>query len=147
MTSEGIVDSVKISIEYGAPAKRGRMIWGGLRPWDEWWMPGADLATTITTSAPLMVADLRVPAGDHTIYTIPSETKPVLMINRETGQFHTRYNPRQDLGRVPLTLKMLTEPVEQLTFAIEPNPAGGGWLKLIWDDREYSVVIGAVKPR
>ena len=76
VTSEGIVDSVKISIEYGAPAKRGRMIWGGLRPWDEWWMPGADLATTITTSAPLMVADLRVPAGDHTSIRFPARRSP-----------------------------------------------------------------------
>jgi hypothetical protein len=147
-TSTGVVDGVEISIEYGAPSKRGRVIWGGLRPWDEWWMPGADAATTITTSAPLLVGDLLVPAGAHTIYTIPGEEKFLLTINSRTGQFHTVYSPERDLGRVPMTLKMLAEPVEKMTFAIEPNPAGtGGHLKLIWDDREYSVALSAAPSR
>jgi hypothetical protein len=143
-TSSGVVDGVDISIEYGAPSKRGRVIWGGLRPWGEWWMPGADAATTMTTSAPLMVGDILVPAGAHTIYTIPGEERFLLTINSRTGQFHTVYSPERDLGRVPMTLKMLNESVEKMTFAIEPSATGGGGLlKLIWDDREYAVAIHA----
>lgn len=38
-----------------------------------------------------------------------------------------------------MTLRKLTEPVEQMTFAVEPHEGGGGVFKLIWDDREYSV--------
>ena len=147
-TSAGVVDTVTISIEYGAPSKRGRVIWGGLRPWNEWWMPGADAATTMTTSAALMVGGLRVPAGDHTVYAIPGEETFLLTINSRTGQFHTEYSPELDLGRVPMKLRMLTEPVEKMTFAVEPNAAGGGgFLKLIWDDREYSVAVAAAAPR
>ena len=147
-TSTGVVDGVEISIEYGAPSKRGRAIWGGLLRWHEWWMPGADTATSITTTAPLLVGDLLVPAGAHTIYAIPGEEKFLLTINSRTGQFHTVYSPERDLGRVPMTLKMLAEPVEKMTFAIEPNAAGaGGHLKLIWDDREYSVAVNAPPSR
>jgi hypothetical protein len=144
-TATGIVDGVHIAIEYGAPFKRGRVIWGGLRPWDEWWMPGADQATQITTSGPLMLDKLLVPAGDHTVYTLPGEQKFLLIINKQLGQFHTQYHPNMDLGRVPMSLRMLAEPVEQMTFAIDADPAGGGRLELIWDDREYSVAIGAPK--
>ena len=32
-----------------------------------------------------------------------------------------------------------TEPVEQMTFAVEPREGGGGRLSLIWDDRAYVV--------
>jgi hypothetical protein len=43
---------------------------------------------------------------------------------------------------------MLAEPVEKMTFAIEPNATGaGGHLKLIWDDREYSVAVSAAPSR
>jgi hypothetical protein len=143
-TSSGVVDGVHISIAYGAPLKRGRVIWGGLRPWGEWWMPGADEATTMTSSGPLMVEDLLVPGGDHTIYTIPGEERFLLTINKRTGQFHTQYSPDLDLGRVPMTLRMLADPVEQMTFAITAAPDGaGGRLQLAWDDREYSVALAA----
>ena len=147
-TSAGVIDGVTISIEYGAPSKRGRVIWGGLRPWNEWWMPGADEATTITTSGPLTIGGLRVPAGDHTIYTVPGEQTFILTINSRTGQFHTEYSPELDLGRVPMTLRMLTEPVEKMTFAVQANATGrGGRLTLSWDNREYAVDVAAASPR
>jgi hypothetical protein len=146
-TAEGTVDGCAITIEYGSPSKRGRVIWGGLRPWDEWWMPGADRSTSITTSAPLMIGTLRVPAGVHTIYTLPGESTFLLIINNQTGQFHTHYEPRQDLGRTPMTLTRLSEPVEQMTFTIEAGATGGGTLTLAWDDRAYAVPLAGVPGR
>ncbi len=146
-TASGDVDGARISIEYGAPQKRGRVIWGGLRPWGLWWMPGADQATSITTSGPLVLGGtLRVPAGVHTIYTLPDPKTFLLIINNETGQFHTTYHPAMDLGRVPMSLKMLSDPVEQMTFAIASHPAGGGTLSLSWDDREYAVTLAGAAP-
>jgi hypothetical protein len=140
-TADGEIDGCRISIEYGSPQKRGRPIWGGLRPWGVIWMPGADRATSITTSAPLLIGTLMMPAGEHTIYTLPDEQKMTLIINKETGQFHTVYHRNLDLGRVPMTLRMLDAPVEGMTFAITPHEGGGGALSLSWDDREYSVDV------
>jgi hypothetical protein len=140
-TAEGDIDGVHITIEYGSPSKRGREIWGGLRPWDVVWMPGADLATSIKTSGPLVIGTLKVPAGAHTIYTLPNEKETLLIINREVGQFHTEYRRNMDLGRTAMTLKMLETPVESMTFAVSPHDDGGGSLSLSWDDREYSVEV------
>jgi hypothetical protein len=147
VTTRGEIDGVRIAIEYGSPFKRGRVIWGGLRPWDQWWMPGADEASTITTSGPLLIGGLSVPAGAHSIYTIPGRERFLLTINTRTGQFHTQYSPERDLGRVEMTLRLLNDPVEQLTFAIEPTASGGGFLRLSWDDREYSVGVTAASGR
>lgn len=127
----------RISIEYGRPSKRGRVIWGTLVPWNRWWMPGADEGTTFTTSKALTFGDLAVPAGDYTIYTEPADGNFVLIINRETGLFHTVYRPDRDLGRVEMKQTTPVAPAEQLTFAVEPSE-GGGVLKLMWDDREYT---------
>jgi hypothetical protein len=107
-------------------------------------MPGADEATTLTTSGPVRLGDLLVPAGDHTIYTVPGDEAFTLVINQQTWQFHTVYEQARDLGRVPMTRTMLTgEPVESLTFAIAPRAGGGGTLELIWDDRKFAVGVRA----
>jgi hypothetical protein len=131
-----------VSFDYGRPSKRGRDIWGALVPWGRWWMPGADEATILTTGVAVVLGDsLTVPSGRHTIYMLPDRSSSTLIINKEVGQFHTRYNPRLDLGRVELNLRMLKEPVEQLTLAVEPRADGQTALTLRWDDREYWVAI------
>ena len=131
------IDGARIGIEYGRPSKRGRVIWGNLVKWGGWWMPGADEATTLTTNRPLTFGTLTVPAGDYTLYTQPGENEFVLIINGETGQFHTVYHPDRDLGRVTMTKEPADPLSERLTFVIEPRSSGGGALKLIWDDRAY----------
>jgi hypothetical protein len=145
-TAEGVVDGVQIKVEWGSPYKRGRVIWGTLVPWGRWWMPGADETTTVQTSAPLTVGDLRVPAGTHSIYTVPGPEEFVLIINNGTNLFHTEYPQRLDLGRVPMTTRTIDEVVEQLTFGVEAKTEGGGRLTITWDDREYAVALAAVRP-
>lgn len=131
------VDGCRLTFDYGRPSKKGREIWGGLVRWGRWWMPGADESTIVTTSLPISLEGLAVPAGSHTIYMLPDEKTSKLIISNEVGQFHTVYHPERDLGRVDFSLKMLSEPVEQLAFKAEAVEGGGGALKLIWDDREY----------
>jgi Protein of unknown function (DUF2911) len=145
-TVDATIDGVHVAMEYGRPSKRGRDIWGALVPWHRWWMPGADEATSLVTSGPLRVGALRVPAGTHTIYTLPAPDVFTLIVNNETGQFHTVYHPGRDLGRVPMALTRLSEPVEQMTFSVTPAAGGGGSLALTWDDREYAVSLGAAPP-
>jgi pimeloyl-ACP methyl ester carboxylesterase len=136
------IDGVRVAIEYGRPSKRERVIWGTLVPWGRWWMPGADEASTLTTSHALRVGGLDVPAGDYTIYTLPRDEAFTLIVNDATNVFHTVYDPSRDLGHVPMTRTMLSgTPVEQLTFAIVPRSGGGGTLELIWDDRKYTVDV------
>jgi hypothetical protein len=88
-TVDAAIDGVHIAMEYGRPTKRGRDIWGALVPWGRWWMPGADETTSIVTDGPLLVGTLAMPAGTHTIYTLPTADTFTLIINRQTGQFHT----------------------------------------------------------
>lgn len=42
-----------ISIQYSAPAVRGRQIWGGIVSYDKVWRAGANNATNITFSTPV----------------------------------------------------------------------------------------------
>ena len=91
-----------VTIEYNKPSMRGRQIMGGLVPYGQVWRTGANPATSLMTPVPLHVGNLLVPAGNYTVYSVPSQDpdKWMLIINKQTGQWGTEYNQAQDLGRV-----------------------------------------------
>jgi hypothetical protein len=129
----------KIDIAYYAPSARGRKIMGGLVPYGEVWCTGANWATTITSEAPLEMGTLKLAKGSFTIWTLPNEKEWMLIINKQTGQFHTDYDASRDLGRTKMNLKTLASPVE--VFKIELRADGGnkGTLALLWERTEASI--------
>ncbi len=132
------VHGAAIQVDYGTPSKRGRELFGALVPYGEVWRTGANRATHFTTDRNLVVRDLEVPAGEYTLYSIPSEEGGLLLINTQTGQGGTTYNEDLDLGRVDLTRTTLDESVEVFTIRVEETDEGGV-LKLQWDITELSV--------
>jgi len=139
--AQAAIDGSRIVINYSAPSMRGRRIMGGLVPWDAVWRTGANSATTLITQSDLRIGTLAVPKGTYTLYSIPAENGWTLIVNRQTGQWGTQYDESQDLGRVPMKVRRLADPIE--TFRIEISPAGprAGVLKLIWENTEASVAI------
>ena len=133
------VDGAQVTIVYGRPSMRGRVVFGSLVPWGIVWCPGADEATTLESSRALRIGTLRIPIGPHTIWMRPAPDRWTLVVSREPDGFHTRYNSRADLGRVAMTRRDLTAPVEQLTFRIAAAPAGGGTITMAWEKTEVSV--------
>ena len=135
------VHGAAIQADYGTPSKRGRELFGALVPYGEVWRTGANRATHFTTDRNLVVRDLEVPAGEYTLYTIPSEEGGLLLINTQTGQGGTTYDANLDRGRVDLTRTTLDESVEVFTIRVEEMEEGGA-LKLQWGTTELSVPFG-----
>jgi len=133
------INGKKLLIAYSSPYIRGRKIMGGLVPYGQWWRTGADNATTFQTDADLDLGGLKVPKGIYTIYTLPGATEWQLIINKQTGQWGTEYNQRQDLGRVKMNLAQTPAIVD--SFKIELLSTGGnkGLLKMSWERTEVSV--------
>lgn len=124
-----------ITLDHGVPLQRGREIWGALVKYGQLWRTGANLATHFSTDVPLRVGTLDVPAGRYTLYSIPEADGGVLIINRQTGQNGQQYDATRDLGRVTLSARPLSAPVE--AFAIVVREEGGrGVLALQWAQRE-----------
>ncbi len=135
-------DSVKatiaganIFVDYGRPSKRGREIFGGLNDmkWGMVWRTGANKATHFTTSKALQFGALAVPAGTYTLFTLLDQGgKWMLIVNKQTEQWGTEYDAKQDLVRIPLTVEATPAVVEKMT--IEVTPAGkGGNFAIMWD--------------
>src|SRR5690349_24267049 len=135
----------KISVDYYAPSMHGRKIMGSLVPFGEVWCTGANWATKITTEAPLQMGTLKLPAGSYSIWTLPNANEWMLIINKQTGQFHLNYDASRDFGRTKMNLKKLAAPVE--TFAIELRPETGnkGTLALLWETTEASIPFTVVQ--
>jgi hypothetical protein len=141
----GSVDGAQLTIVYGRPSMRGRKIFGGLVPFGRVWCPGADEATTLSSTKDLRLGDLRVPAGPHTIWILPTGDLWTLIVSRESSGFHTQYRPSQDLGRVPVQKRDLSTPVDVLTFVIVHEPSGGGSIAMSWEKTEISTRFSVVQ--
>jgi hypothetical protein len=130
----------RITIDYGQPNARGRKIAGGVVPFGAVWRTGANEATSFTTDVDLTVGGVRVPRGAYTLYTLPAANGWQLIVNKQTGQWGTEYHAEQDLARIPLRSRMLTEPIESFTIWLTPSadPAPSGLLRLAWGDLELS---------
>jgi hypothetical protein len=138
------VGGKKISVDYYAPSMHGRKIMGSLVPFGQVWCTGANYATKITTETDLQMGALKIPKGAYSIWTVPNEKEWTLIINKETGQFHLYYKPQFDFGRTPMTVKMLSAPVE--TFKVDVRSKGGnqGTLALVWENTEASIPFTAL---
>ncbi len=143
--TSGVIDGARITVTYGRPSMRGRTIFGTLVPYDRVWCPGADEATVLESDKPIQLGTLKVPAGPHTIWMLPTAGEWTLIVSKEPSGFHTQYHPEADLGRVTLRKDRANPPVEQLTFAIAPNRSGpGGSLAMTWETTSVwtSLTIG-----
>ena len=140
-TVRATIGSATLTVDYGRPLARGRVLLGGLIPYDRVWRTGANAATQLTTSAPITLAGLAVPAGTYTLWTVPRARGVELIVNRQTGQWGTGYGPAHDLGRGPMTSDTLATPVEQFTIAIDAIDARRGTLAMSWGPFRWTAPI------
>jgi hypothetical protein len=148
-TISTVIEKNRVTIIYGRPYTKSpktgdvRKIWGGLVPYGAVWRTGADEATLLITQKPITIGDAQVPAGAYTLFTFPNEDGTAkLIINKQIGQWGVganSYNESQDLARVDLKKDSLDTPVDQFTMALAKNPAGGGILKMSWENTQFSV--------
>jgi hypothetical protein len=117
-----------------------RKVWGGLVPWDKANRLGADEATLLITQQPLQVGATTIPAGAYTLYLIPSESgASKLAFSRNIGKWGIPIDETADVARVELKRDALEKSVEQLTIAVENVAAGGGVLKISWENVQFSL--------
>ena len=140
-TARATIGSATLSVDYGRPLVRGRELLGKLLPYDCVWRTGANAATQFTTSAPIMLAGLRVPAGTYTLWTVPRPKRADLVVNTQTGQWGTEYDGARDLGMGRMTMDSLATPVEKFTISITGSDARNGTLTMEWGPFRWTAPI------
>lgn len=120
-----------ISIGYSRPAARGRVIFGDVVPYDQVWRTGANAATELEIDRAITINRLVIPSGRYTLWTVPGRESWILIVNRQTGQWGTSYDPAQDVARIEIPAQSLAVPVERFTIDLVPT-GDGGEIQLTW---------------
>lgn len=129
----------QITIDYYAPSMYGRKIMGSLVPYGRVWCPGANVATGLTTEAPLQIGAMKLSKGTYSIWFIPAEKEWTLIINKQSGQHHLDYEPQEDLGRMKISVKALQSSVETLKFEVRPEGGNKGVIAMDWETTEAAI--------
>lgn len=135
------IGGVEVKVCYSRPYLKGRAAVGGtLVPFGKIWRTGANEPTVIHTSAPIMIGNVRVEAGSHSIYTIPAKGEWAVLINSSTEQWGTQYPAGTEVGRAVGAVGALASPVEQFTIRLS-----GSALAMEWEQTRVTVPLAAAK--
>ena len=131
-----------ITIDYGQPHARGRAVAGALAgDLGQVWRLGANEMTVIKSDVDLMIGNLTVPKGTHSLAAETSATGEWrLIVNRKIDAWGIPYDASTEMGRTALTSKALTSPVEAFTMWLVPATDGSasGVIRFAWGTREFS---------
>ncbi|HSF88249.1 MAG TPA: DUF2911 domain-containing protein, partial [Saprospiraceae bacterium] len=124
----------EVTINYGAPAVRDRVIWGGLVPNDKVWRAGANEATTVEFSTDVFIEGQNLHAGKYALFFIPGEKEWTVIFNRKWDQWGAaKYNEADDEIRFNVVPKMEDGSVERLSYTINEKGMDWGYIKFAWE--------------
>jgi hypothetical protein len=123
-----------VNVTYGAPAVKGRVVWGGLVPYGEVWRAGANEATTIEFSTDVNMEGQALKAGKYSLFFIPGEKEWTVIVNKVWNQWGAyKYDETEDAIRFVVEPKMNESMQERLTYTITDMKADMGYIKLAWE--------------
>ena len=140
-TTRATIGGANFTVDYGRPLARGRLLLGDILPYDEVWRTGANAATQFSTSVPITLGGVRLPAGTYTLWTVPRTNGADLIVNKQTGQWGTGYNPKFDIGKSPMATGAAASPVEKFTISISSTDAHHGTLVMEWGTFRWTAPI------
>lgn len=143
-SSHETVKNEMMSITYGRPAKKGRVIFGdnALVPYGKVWRTGADEATEITLNKPCMFGDKKVEAGTYTLFTIPGKSEWTVILNKKLGQWGAfGYEQVKDQNVLETTVKAEQQGTVTEVFTIEPKKEG---IRMSWDNTTIFIPVRSI---
>jgi hypothetical protein len=131
------VSTKDITITYGRPYKKGRVIFGELEKFDNVWRLGADEATNITFNSDAKFGGEGIKKGTYTMFAIPGKSEWTIILNSQLGQwgaFGYEENKDKDVLKIKVPVTELPAVVEQLTIKIL-----AGSITIEWDNTKVAI--------
>ena len=140
--SMGVVGDTQVHIDYSSPSVRGRTIWGGLVAYDVVWVTGAHKATSIEFDDYLRIEGKVIPPGKYAFFTIPGKGEWTLILNENHEQhLADEYDEARDIIRITVVPERLEEPIESLTYEVEPAGDKKGKISVSWEHIKVSFSV------
>src|SRR5258708_14335346 len=140
-SAEIVIGKARIRINYYSPAVRGRIIWGGLVPYDQVWVTGAHSATAIEFSVPVSIGGKEIKAGKYAFFTIPSKEEWTIIINKNWEQhLADDYNEKDDVARLKAPVQE-SQQRERLKYYLVQIDESTMEVTVAWDKVKVSFPI------
>lgn len=137
------IGTTDLTISYSRPGVKGRVIWGGLVPFDKPWRTGANEATTLTTSGEVTVGGQKLAAGTWSLFTIPGAKEWTVCLTRQKNPFGDSipFDPTQVAVRLAAKPKMGQPYEEWMRLGFENLTTQSADLTLRWEKLQLAVPI------
>lgn len=141
-------NEMDLSVSYSSPAKKGRVIFGELVPYNTVWRTGANEPTTLKTATNIKIIDKNLPAGTYSLWTIPNTDSWQIIFNKDVPEWgvtllsagkETTRNADEDVLKVTVPSRSLSAPQENLDISFKETTQL--YLSLSWDETEIQVPI------
>lgn len=156
------VGVTEIGIKYHRPSAKGRKIWGCqttdivpkpgapygcLVPSGQVWRAGANDATTINFSTPVIIEGQPLPRGTYGLFMIPSETEWTIIFSKKPNQWGSfSYNKAEDALRVKVK-PQTAEHQERLEYDFPDVSNDKAEISLRWEKMKvvFNVAVETAK--
>lgn len=133
------VGKTQLTLNYYAPGVRGRVIWGGLVPFDQVWVTGAHSANKFEIGSDIKINGQVIKAGIYGLFTIPGKEKWTFILNTNHEQhLSDDYDAKDDVFRLDIK-PVQTEMTQRLTFELKETSRKEGALIFKWENLSFSV--------
>ena len=134
-----------VTVTYHRPKMRNpkpphapRLIFGPgakyLVPFGQVWRLGANQATTLITTAPIVLAGRHLAAGTYTLFAVPDPSHWTLIISRKTGEWGIPYPGRRfDLARETIPVHHTAGKIDPFTISFRRTGSHSAQLRFAWD--------------
>ena len=141
LESESFIGNLKVKVNYNKNIIRKEPVFGYLVPYNIVWRTGSKEATEISFSEDCNFGNRAVKAGTYSLWTIPAPEKWTVILNKETGQYGTHYDPAKDYIRTVVKADSLTEIQPDLSLDITRSDNQNLFLAIRWDKTIVKVPI------
>lgn len=136
-------DGTYVKIHYSSPRMRGRDVFGELVPFKQVWRFGANEATEMTVTQPIVLGGQEVEAGTYALFAIPDEDEWTLILSNNLGQWGAfSYDEKGDYARVNVPAEQADASHEAFTINLEKEEGEpGANMVVVWDTTQLTVTI------
>ena len=127
-----VVGLSEVTIYYHRPGVKGRVIWGGLLPYDSVWRAGANEPTLFTFSDEVTIEGKKLPAGTYRFVVFPGKNTWTGIFNSEVKNWGTMYDAQYDVVKFTVTPEAGTHE-EWMSFGFTDLTPSSARVVLAWE--------------
>lgn len=138
----GSIGTTGITVNYYSPSVRGRVIWGGLVPFDNVWVTGAHRATTVEFDQEVEIGGTVVAPDKYALFTIPGKNEWTFIINKNWDQhLADDYNQKDDIIRVTVKPETNESSQERLRYVVQSESDSASEIVVYWEKLKVSLPV------